>query len=59
MGLLALIDVVRIEIVQPEKAAYYLMGHWFDAFWQIQLPGLMLGLVMVAGCLPLLNHVKR
>lgn len=57
--LLALVDIVRIAIVNPDKAAYYLMGHWVDVFWQLQLPALFLGLVMVAGCLQLLNHVKR
>jgi len=36
MVLVALIDVVRNEIMQPEKAAYFFIGHWFDAFWSLR-----------------------
>jgi hypothetical protein len=41
------VDICRLAILRPEKEAYYLFGHWFDAFWEIHLPALVSGLVLI------------
>jgi hypothetical protein len=50
--LVALAPVDRWDLAArpPEKAAYYFLEHWWDRVWEIQLPLLAGGIVLlVAG----------
>lgn len=42
----AMADMLRMKITTSEKAAYYIFGHWLDAFWQVQLPVLAAGIIL-------------
>jgi hypothetical protein len=33
-------------ICKPEKEAVYLFGHWINLGWEIQIPGLVLGILL-------------
>jgi hypothetical protein len=36
-------DWIRLRFIDTEKNAYFFLGHWFDAFWEVQLPLLLIG----------------
>lgn len=45
--------LLRSRLTHPEKKAYYVLGHWVDAFWEVQVPLLVIGvatLVVAAWC---------
>jgi len=38
----------RIILAGSEKQAHYIVGHWFDAVWEVQLPLVGAGVVIIA-----------
>jgi hypothetical protein len=43
-----LADVIYFQLVESEKHAHYVLGHWFDAVWGVQVPLLVAGVVAIA-----------
>lgn len=39
--------LVILQLLAPEKSAYYALGHWFDAVWEIHIPSIVFGLVLI------------
>jgi hypothetical protein len=45
----AIASLFHVLFTNLEKEAVYLLGHWFDTFWELQLPCLCLGLLIILG----------
>jgi hypothetical protein len=47
MSALGAVDYVRLSVSRMEKPNYYLLGHWIDPFWEVQLPAMVAGIVLI------------